>query len=264
MMLPVLQIGPLALQTHPLALLLAVWAALACGAHLASWQGIEGDHMYNAGLSGLAAGLVVGRLAHVIAFWPAYRLEPLSIVGLNARAFLPWPGVLAGLVAGGYYLYRHRLPLAGMLDAAAPGGLLGMAIAQLGAWLAGLDPGAPANLPWAIVEWGVRRHPVQLYQAAVLLLAGAMVLLMLYRSRRPGQAFWSALLGYGLSLWLTEPFRESSATLVAGLRTFQVLGLVAILIALLALRPERETPGPQAEASQIKRASEPTSDVEPG
>jgi phosphatidylglycerol:prolipoprotein diacylglycerol transferase len=256
-MLPVLQIGPLAVQTYPLALLLAVWAALAIGAHLATGLGIEGDHIYNAGLSGLAAGLVVGRLAHVVAFWPAYRLEPLSIIGLNARAFLLWPGALAGLAVGGFYVYRQRLPLATVLDAAAPGGLLGMAIAQLGAWLAGLDPGAPTDVPWAIAEWGVRRHPVQLYQVAVLLLAFGAVLLVLRRQRRPGRAAWSALLGFGLSLWLTEPFRESSATLLAGLRTFQLLGLAAILVALIALRP-------QPEATKIRRASERTSGGEPG
>jgi len=260
MMFPVLQIGPLAVQTYPLALLLAGWAALATGARLATRLGIEGDHIYNAGLSGLAAGLVVGRLAHVLAFWPAYRLEPSSIIGLNARAFLPWPGALAGLAVSGYYVYRHRLPLATVLDAAAPGGLLGMAIAQLGAWLAGLEPGAPAGLPWAIAEWGVRRHPVQLYQIVALLAAFGVVLLVLRRQRRqrrPGRAAWSALLGYGVSLWLIEPFRESSATLVAGLRTLQLLGLAAILIALVALRP-------QPEAKKIMRASERSSDGEPG
>lgn len=257
MMLPVLQVGPLAVQTYPLALLLSVWVALAVGARLATVLGIEGDHVYNAGLSGLAAGLVVGRLAHVVVFWPAYRLEPLSIVGLNARAFLPWPGVLAGLVVSGFYIYRNRLPLATLLDAAAPGGLVGLALAQLGAWLAGLEPGAPADLPWAIVVWGVRRHPVQLYQVALLLLAFAAVLLVLRRQRRPGRAAWSALLGYGLSLWLTEPFHESSATLLAGLRTLQLLGLAAVLVALLALRP-------QPEATRIRRASEPTSGGEPG
>jgi phosphatidylglycerol---prolipoprotein diacylglyceryl transferase len=253
MMLPVLQIGPLAVQTYPLALLLAGWAALATGARLATRLGIEGDHIYNAGLSGLAAGLVVGRLAHVVAFWPAYRLEPSSIIGLNARAFLPWPGVLAGLAVSGYYVYRHRLPLATVLDAAAPGGLLGMAIAQLGAWLAGLEPGAPAGLPWAIAEWGVRRHPVQLYQVAAL----GVVMLVLRRQRRPGRAAWSALLGYGVSLWLIEPFRESSATFVAGLRTLQLLGLAAILVALVALRP-------QPEAKKIMRASDRSSGGEPG
>jgi phosphatidylglycerol:prolipoprotein diacylglycerol transferase len=257
MMLPVLQIGPLAVQTYPLALLLAGWVALATGARLATRLGIEGDHIYNAGLSGLAAGLVVGRLAHLIAFWPAYRLQPWSIIGLNARAFLPWPGVLAGLAVSGYYMYRHRLPLATVLDAAAPGGLLGMAIAQLGAWLAGLEPGAPAGLPWAIAEWGVRRHPVQLYQVAALLAAFGVVLFVLRREHRPGRAAWSALLGYGVSLWLIEPFRESSATLVAGLRTLQLLGLAAILVALVALRP-------QPEGKKIMRASERSSDGEPG
>ena len=89
------------------------------------------------------------------------------------------------------------------------------------------------------------------------MLAFGAALLVLRRESRPGRAAWTALLGYGLSLWLTEPFRESSATLLGGLRTLQLLGLAAVLVALLALRP-------QAEATKMRRASEATSGGEPG
>jgi phosphatidylglycerol:prolipoprotein diacylglycerol transferase len=255
--LPVLQIGSLAIQTYPLAMLAAVWVTLAVGARLATRLGIDGDHIYNAGLSGLAAGLVAGRVAHVIVYWPAYRLEPLSIVGLNARAFLLWPGVLAGAAAFGYYVYRNRLPLAIVLDATLTGGLLGMAIAQLGVWLAGLDPGAPAELPWALTEWGVRRHPVQLYQVVILLLAFGAALVVLRRESRSGRAAWTALLGYGFCLWFIEPFRETSIMLPGGLRALQLVGLAAMLVALMVLRP-------QPEATKMKRVSEATSGRKPG
>ena len=91
-MLPVIQLGPLSLPTGPLALLLAVWAALAVGAWAARREGLNGDDIYNAGLYGLAAGLVAARLAHVIVYWDAYRTQLLEIFGFNQRAFLPLAG----------------------------------------------------------------------------------------------------------------------------------------------------------------------------
>ena len=239
-MLPIIQLGPLSLPTYPLALLLAGWIALEVGARAARRLGLEGDHVYNAGLYGLVAGFVAARFGHVIAYWSAYRTQPLEIFGFNTRAFLFWPGIIGALVVIGWYIYRRRLPLATMLDAFAPGLLAGVAIAQVGALLDGRNLGAPANLPWALNLWGVMRHPSQIYEALAALVVLLAIGLLL---RRPagrcvpaGMIAWTALLGYGLSRWLLEPFRAESATVLGGLRTAQVLGLAAALVALLAMR----------------------------
>ncbi|MCX6031246.1 MAG: prolipoprotein diacylglyceryl transferase [Chloroflexi bacterium] len=235
-MLPILQLGPLALPTYPLGLLIAGWIALAVGAWAGTRRGLDGDHIYNAGLYGLLGGLVIGRLGHVIAFWPAYRTQPLEIVGLNTAAFLLGPAVLGGLLAAGGYVYRRKLPAATVLDAAAPGVLAGLVIADLAALLGGQMTGAPAAVPWAINVWGVARHPVQLYEALAGLITLAAVGSVVKRGSRPGIAAWVAVLGYGLSRWLLEPFRAESAIILGGLRVAQVLGLAAALLALWMLR----------------------------
>lgn len=237
-MFPVLQIGPLSIQTYPLTLLLAGWLALEVGARAARRLGLEGDHVYNAGLYGLVGGVIAARFGHVIAYWPAYRAQPLEIFGFNTRAFVLWPGLLAALAVAGWYIYRHRLPLAALLDAAAPGALVGLAVADIGALLAGRNLGAPATLPWSVDVWGVARHPSPIYEALAALLVAALVLHVLRRRDRPGAPALLAVLGYGLSRWLLEPFRalEASPTLLGGLRLAQVLGLAAALIALWALQ----------------------------
>jgi phosphatidylglycerol---prolipoprotein diacylglyceryl transferase len=237
-MLPVLQIGPFAIHTYPLTLVLAGWAALAIGARVARSVGIDGDHIYNAGLYGLLGGVLVARLAHVVAFWPAYRSQPLEIIGLNTTAFLVWPGVIAGLAVAGWYIYRRRLPLVPLLDAFAPGLLIGLAIADAGALLTGRNPGAPADLPWSVTLWGVRRHPVQVYEALGLLAVALFVLSVIRAGSRNGFPALIALLGWGLVGWLVEAFRspEVTSTLPGGLRIGQVLGLAAALVALAGLR----------------------------
>jgi phosphatidylglycerol:prolipoprotein diacylglycerol transferase len=232
--LPTLQVGPLALQTYPLALLLAGWTGLALAARLAEQRGIQGDYIYNAGLTALTAFVLVGRLAHVVAFWPAYRLQPLEIIGINTRAFLPWPGMAAALVAGAWYVRRYRLPYRQALDAMAPGAMLAVGIASAGALLNGSMAGAPSTVPWAIPVWGVSRHPSQVYEAVAAL--GIVVVLLQIRDARPGTVAWAALLGYGLLRWLLEPFRAESTTVAGGLRLPQLIGLAAAVVALWQLR----------------------------
>jgi phosphatidylglycerol:prolipoprotein diacylglycerol transferase len=243
-MLPVLQLGPFALQTYPLALILAGWVALSVAARAAKRLGLDPDHVHNAGLYGFIAAVVGGRLAHVLTYWPAYRTQPLEIFGFNTTAFLLWPAIIAGLAIIGWYIYRHLLPLVTMLDAFAPGLLVGLAIAALGAFLAGRNPGSPSALPWAVDQWGVLRHPVQLYEALALLAVAALVWQMLRRGARSGAPFLAALAGYGLVIWFVEAFRaaETAATMAGGFRTAQVIGLALALAALLgcrALAPSR-------------------------
>jgi len=235
-MSPVLQLGSIALPTYPISLLLAFWTGLALSARAARRLGLDGDHMWNAGLCALLATIVVGRLAHVIAFWPAYRLQPVEMVGLNAQAFLWGPGVLAGLIAAAWYIHRHELPWATVLDAAAPGVLAGLIITNLGVLLAGNDVGAPTALPWAVEIWGVPRHPVQIYAALGELITLTAVLAALRKPSKPGTAALLGLLGWGLTTWLIEPFRAGSSTIMAGIRLWQMIGLAAALAALWTLR----------------------------
>ncbi len=255
-MLPILQLGPFSLPTYPLALLLAVWVGLAVAAWAARRAGLDGDHLVNAGLYGLVAGLVAARFGHVIAYWDAYRLQLLEIFSVNTRAFLLWPGVIAALLVAGWYIYRHRLPPAKALDAFAAAAAFAIALASLGNFLAGRAAGAATDLPWAVNLWGVTRHPSQIYEAAAALLVGALALRMIARASRPGAAGLVALCGYGLSRWLLEPFRAESTTILGGMRLVQVLGLAAAIIALVALRASLAQPGGAAAAHEPSSAKQ--------
>lgn len=243
-MLRTILIAGVSLPVKPLLALAALYAALWLAARLARARGLDGDHLWNLGFVSAIATLIGGRLAYVVQFWSAYQHDPLAIVSLRPGTLAWTPGLLIGLLAGWLYVRRLRLPLLTVLDALAPGILLGLAILSLADFLAGDAYGAPATLPWAVDVWGARRHPVQLYQL------GAEVLALLAVLRRPatwpGQRAWLALFLYALSRLLCDAFRGDSLLLADGFRAEQLIALAVALAAsprVLAARADRAAAG---------------------
>ncbi len=229
-MFPTIPIGPLRLQTYGVFLLAAYMAGLWLAARQARRQGVEGDHIYNLGFYALLAGLVAARLGHAVAYFEVYRADPLQLLSLSPGALLALPGLLGAAAAGALYIRRHRLPVAATLDALAPGIVLALAVASLGAFLAGQDPGAVSDLPWAVTIFGVRRHPVALYQAAALL---GLLALLLWMGRkdtlRPGQLALLALFGYAASRLFLDPLRAGGLLVGDGWRVAQIVALAVVI-----------------------------------
>ncbi|MBK7201512.1 MAG: prolipoprotein diacylglyceryl transferase family protein [Anaerolineae bacterium] len=248
-MLRTILIAGVSLPLKPLLALAALYAALWLAARLARRRGLDGDHLWNLGFVSAIAALVGGRVAYVLQFWPAYQQDPLAIFSVRPGTLAWTPGLLIGLLAGLLYVRRLHLPLTTVLDALAPGALLGLAILSLADFLAGDAYGTPTTLPWAVELWGARRHPVQLYQLGAQLAALFLVL------RRPatwpgqpcvfGENAGLTLFLYALSRLLFDAFRGDSLILAGGFRAEQI---GALAVALLALPAALAAP-PQAEVS---------------
>jgi phosphatidylglycerol:prolipoprotein diacylglycerol transferase len=262
-MFPILQIGPVAIQTPGLALLAGLWLALRLAereadrlrARLGPEAGtLSGEALYGVTLAGLAAGIVGARLAYVLRYLDAYLADPLGIVALNAATLAQMEGVLIGLAAAVAWGARGRLPLWPTLDALAPGvAAMGAAIAL--AHVASGDAfGAPTEVPWRIWLWDEYRHPSQLYELlAALVILG--VALWLGRQAEAAGGTSSGVrflivvaLTAGARL-LLEGFRGDSVLLAGGVRAAQVwawLALAACLALLLSSRGRRAPEAPPA------------------
>lgn len=233
-MLPVLQIGPAAVPTYPLLLLVAFWAGMGLAARRARQLGLESDHVYNAGLYGLLAGVLGARLWFVLSHWENYVGDLGQAFSLSRNALSPSEGLMiAGLVVL-IYLQRQRLPLGPFLDALAPGLALALIIGPIGAFLGGEGLGAPSTVPWAIELAGVTRHPVQLYEA----LAGLVILVVLFWGRRwrpwPSFQFWLVVGLYSLARLLLEIFRERPY-LAGGYLVVQIVALATLVVTLAVM-----------------------------
>src|SRR5437764_1047044 len=222
-------------------------------------------HVVFDAIAWLAAGLslVWLRRSHV-RFPPAppgdlpYLAALIFGAGMGAFAFGTanmWlsnqPGLarsIEGAVAGGILaveLYKRSAGVRGRTGARFALPLaVGVAVGRIGCFFAGLDDftyGTPTMLPWGHdFGDGLRRHPVQLYEALSM---AAMLVVLLWRLKRR-DPFWLAngfyiVVGwYGLQRSAWE-FLKPYATLAGPFNVFHLVCLGLVLYAAAMIRSPR-------------------------
>lgn len=234
-MLPILQIGPIAIQLPGLILLAGVWLAVSLTDREAPHYRLKASVLSNMILIGLVVGIFGARLWYALRFIEVYLDNPLSLISLNPTTLAPVEGALTGLAAAAYYGYRKGLPLWPTLDALTPGlALFGIAVGF--AHLASGDAfGSVTELPWAIELWGAQRHPSQVYE--VILAALVFWVIWEVRHKTPVAGFlfltWVALAA--LSRLILEAFRGDSVVAFESLRSAQLVSLFVLAAALMGL-----------------------------
>ncbi|MFN8456113.1 MAG: prolipoprotein diacylglyceryl transferase family protein [Anaerolineae bacterium] len=149
-MIPTLNIGPAAIPTFPLLLLVAFWAGLWLSARRAAQLGLDGDHIYNAGLYGLLAGIVGARLWFVLSHWENYAGDLGQAFSLSRSALSVPEGLTVAGLPCWIYLQRQGVRSGNFSDAVAPGLALAFSLGHIGAFLGGEGLGSPADIPWAV------------------------------------------------------------------------------------------------------------------
>ncbi len=236
-MLPMIQIGPLALQTPRLVILVGFWLALELASRQGIRRGLDPSVIQNAGFYGTLAGIASARLGYVVQYWSVYRENLPGILSLNPQALAPAEGLTVGLLVAGVYFQRRGVPSRPLLDAIAAGLAVLVSAVALANFFSGEAFGAETSVPWAVELWGARRHPTQLYELATGL---AMLGVILWAGRReapaPGLLFLLFVALYAGARLLLEPFRANSLLILGGLRAAQVAGLAAVTAALWLMR----------------------------
>jgi prolipoprotein diacylglyceryl transferase len=236
MMLPIIHIGPLAIQLPGLLLLAGVWLGTAATDSQAGRLRLSRATLQNLILFGLVSGVLGARLGYAARFLNVYAENPLGLFSLQPATLSPGAGLIAGLLACWVYGQRKRLPFWATADALAPG----LAVFSLSTGMAHLASGdafgAPARVPWAVELWGDMRHPSQIYE---ILFAGLALMVILEMGRRqtfPGcvSLVWVALAS--ASRLFLEAFRGDSVLLIGGIRSAQILALMTLLAALALMR----------------------------
>lgn len=234
-MLPVLQIGPLALQTPGLLILLGIWLGLSASERTSSRLSIDSNHVYNLVLISLIAGIVGARLAYVIQYIFIFIASPLNIFSLTLTMLNGDAGLLIGMIAAFIYGQRKSMPLWETLDSLASGLSIFMVFYHLANYASGDAFGSPVQRLLSIYLWGQPRHPVQLYEMGAAILIALALYTRKQKFNQSGTLFWTFLAGSSLSRLFFEFFRGDSITILGGIHTAQVIAWVILAICLWQL-----------------------------
>lgn len=234
-MFPMINIGPLAFPTAGLLTILGIYLLLSVVERAAARLGEDVNRLYSLSVLMLVTGFVGARLIFVILYWPAYRTNLLSIVWPLTSGFNIWGGLILALAAGFFYGRFHQLSPWTTGDALIPGVIFGLMLISCIDFLAGPGFGKLTNAPWGITQFNVRRHPVQIYELFVGLLA-LWVWWQFHRERFfPGQLFLLTTAVYSGGRLFVDAFRENAWVMVNGIHVIQVICLVAMLLSLYGL-----------------------------
>ena len=229
-MLPIIQIGPLALPAPGLAIIAGIWIGLTVSERYARRFEVDPNQLYNLVFIALMAGIIGARLAYAVRFPAAFAASPISLLSRDLNLLDPWGGIAVGGLAALVYGQRKGMDLWSTMDALTPGlAVLGVAwgLANLAS---GNAYGTPTQLPWGIELWGAHRHPTQIYQTLLALLILVVILpgTRLIRMQLSGGRFLIFLaLSAGARLFL-ESFRGDSVLILGGIRLAQVLAWLVL------------------------------------
>ncbi len=226
-----LRLGRWHLPVYAIFAAVGLVAALLLSERTAKLVGIAEDKLWDAGIVAVMAAFVASRVLLVAMDVKAFVAYPVLVLALPS---LTYGGMAITAVLGWIYLRWKKLPLLDVMDAWAPCAALLAAVLSLGHFIEGTDAGMPTRLPWGVVTPGDtvlgRVHPVELYEMVLALGLCCVLLGVLARRRREGEAAGVALLVGGVLSYGLDMLRQPLDTFGgAWLDPSQWVGLGAIV-----------------------------------
>ena len=238
-------LGPIPVRAYALCIILGILVALWLTLRRYTARGGNPDTVWDAAIVIIPAGIIGGRLYHVITDHDKYFGEgrnPMDVFKVK------------------------KVPFAPFADAVAPGLILAQAIGRFGNWFNQELYGRETTVPWALdIYYRVDEagkyapvtghstgeviasvHPTFLYEA---LWNVAVCLFLIWAQKKwklgHGRVFALYVAGYTLGRFVVENMRSDEATHVFGLRINVIVSVVCFVVALVIffrLRRGQETP----------------------
>ncbi len=189
----------------------------------------------------ILGGLIGARLFHVIDHWPdIFSKDPIRIFAVWEGGLAIWGAIVGGLVPLGLFAWRKNWNVARLLDAFAPGVVIGQAVGRFACIITGDSVGKPTSGPFGLAysnpeamvpQLGVYYTPTPIYE----ILLNSAIFVILWRLRRRSLPDGALFLAY-LSLYSTGrffiTFMSSYREFAFGLNQAQIVSLIGLLIAL--------------------------------
>ncbi len=245
----VLELGPLKLNAYGAMIALGVVAAVwLSGRRLEKRGAGTREDMSAIALWGVPAGVIGGRLYHVVTDWELFSSHPERIVQIWKGGLGIWGGIFLGVIVGLWEGRRRGISASMLLTCVAPALPLAQSIGRWGNWFNQELFGRPTTLPWGLevsdfhtkqagYPVGTLFHPTFLYESLACLALCGLLLLIDKSVKRPGYLFLYYTAGYTLFRFFIEGLRIDPAHSAGGLRLNQWVSIVvfAVSVGMLVL-----------------------------
>ena len=278
-------LGPIPVRAYALCIILGILVALWLTLRRYTARGGNPDTVWDAAIVIIPAGIIGGRLYHVITDHDKYFGEgrnPMDVFKVTNGGLGIWGAVAVGAVALWVMFKVKKVPFAPFADAVAPGLILAQAIGRFGNWFNQELYGRETTVPWALdIYYRVDEagkyapvtghstgeviasvHPTFLYEA---LWNVAVCLFLIWAQKKwklgHGRVFALYVAGYTLGRFVVENMRSDEATHVFGLRINVIVSVVCFVVALVIffrLRRGQETPAEVDPHYQAELADAPS------
>lgn len=202
----------------------------------AKFEGIKSDDMYDLAIYLVVFCIIGARLYYVLSKpWQYHSF--MDVISIWNGGLAIYGGIIAGVLTIVIYTKIKKISTAKLLDAAAPGLILGQAIGRWGNFCNAEAFGEKTELPWrmGLIVDGVNIgevHPTFLYESLWNLLGFALIMLVLYKRKKfNGQIALSYAVWYGVGRFFIEGLRTDSLYLFESVlgKTVRVSQLVAAI-----------------------------------
>lgn len=143
--IPKLHLGPLSISPHGIGTGLGVLAGARLMLPAAKARGIDEDHLWRLLTPAIIAALIGARLAYVLNHLGDYADRPLEVLRVWEGGASLLGGIVFAILAALPEMRRQRLDFWTVMDAAAPGLALGIAIGRVGDLVVGDHLGKPTD-----------------------------------------------------------------------------------------------------------------------
>jgi phosphatidylglycerol:prolipoprotein diacylglycerol transferase len=244
-MYPILfRLGSLEIHTYGVLVAAGFLLGITNAVRRAKSEGIDPERINDLGIWLVVAGMVGGKLFHILFFWHDFITgwRAAGIASLR-EGFVFFGGFIAASLTTVVYTRAKKLSLGKVADALAPSVALGHAFGRLGCFFEGCCFGKACAMPWAVkfppphVMAGIPAHPTQLYEAGGNLAIFAALSAYFPHKKFDGQIWWLYVGSYAALRFAVEFFRGDYDVHYFGVFTLgQVVAVVMMLVALVGLK----------------------------
>ena len=225
-MIPVLQIGPLAINFPILILLAGLWIGFRMVEKRYSTDGVAPDKLID-GLITILIGMVIGaRVAYLIRYPEIFLAAPAGIFSISTDLLDPIGAIVVGVVIMIRFIQREKISFWTFLEAILPF-VYTMTITFALMSFASLEGyGTETQLPWGVNQAGAVRHPYQIYFVLLMILVFVGFDQLKKKAVGQQQLVGLSIFALGILLTFAYGFQADAAIMIAGIRQVQIIGFV--------------------------------------